>query len=258
MKRTAVLTLLLSLEMPLTAHPARAAQLFYSFYIVGLHTADLLVGVDPPGPTYRASLAFHTTGLADMFSGTRLEETVSGRFDGDTPAPRDFHSEGNLHGQQRLLNMTWREGNPVVTAISPLNAVERDEVPGALSADTIDPLSAIVLLVRVAARTGRCEGAARAFDGRVLQAFESRTAGVEDLPPSSRSSFSGHTLRCDFTERHLAGFRVGNGRDDDLRQHRGSIWLAQIVPATSPLPVRIAIETRWLGQATIYLTSVAP
>jgi hypothetical protein len=56
----------------------------------------------------------------------------------------------------------------------------------------------------------------------------------------------------------LAGYRIGSGRDDDLRIHRGTIWLAQVLPGAQKLPVRASVETRWLGDAMIYLTSASP
>jgi hypothetical protein len=88
--------------------------------------------------------------------------------------------------------------------------------------------------------------------------LEARTVGEEDVPPSSRSSFSGRALRCDFTDQTLAGFRTGSGRDDDLRLHHGTIWLTQVLPDGPRLPVRVSVETRWMGDATIYLTSASP
>ena len=54
------------------------------------------------------------------------------------------------------------------------------------------------------------------------------------------------------------GFRLGSARDDDARERRGTIWLAQVLPKAPRLPVRIAVETRWFGEATIYLTAATP
>jgi hypothetical protein len=91
-----------------------------------------------------------------------------------------------------------------------------------------------------------------------LELFEVKTAGEEELAPSGRSNFRGHALRCDFTDKTLAGFRLGSGREDDARERRGSIWLAGIFGESQRLPVRASIETRLLGDAMLYLTAAAP
>jgi len=258
MTRAALLSLVLCLGYPCATHQARAAQLNYKLYVLGFPVADAVLGIDLATRAYRASLGFRTTGLADLATNGRLQQSASGRFEGDWPAPLEFNSNGSLRGQQRIVDLTWHDGNPIATTITPPNATEREDVPPILRAHTIDPLSMIVQLVALAARTGRCEGAAHGYDGRQLELFEARTAGEEDLPRSPRSSFSGHTLRCDFTDQTLAGFRFGSPPEEKLRMHQGTIWLSQVLPGAPRLPVRASIETRWLGDAMIYLTSVAP
>jgi hypothetical protein len=258
MHRVAPLILLLSLA-PFSPMPkAAAADLNYTLYVVGLPVGDATVSLDLGTSAYRAGLRFHTTGIADMFVGDRVDEHTSGRFESDRPSPVEYFSTGRRHGTDRIVGMTWHDGTPVVTTITPANSTEREDVPAALLAHTVNPLDAIILLLRQVARTGRCEASSRAFDGRRLQLLEARTLGDEDIPPSGRSSFSGRALRCDFTDKTLAGFRLGPGRDDDLRDHHGTVWLAQISPAGQKLPVRASVETRWFGDATIYLTSASP
>jgi hypothetical protein len=258
MKRAAPLILLVCLSVQLAGTAAHAARLNYTLYVLGLPVADAELGVDLSASTYRMTFRFHTTGLVDVVAGDRQDEHTSGRFEGGRPAVLEYGANGHLHGNDRVVGLTWRDGTPIVTTIIPPNEGEREDVPVALRAHTMDPLSAIVLLLHEAAQIGRCEDSARAYDGRRLQVFVSKTAGEEVVPPSSRSSFSGRALRCDFTDQTLAGFRLGSGRDDDLRTHKGTIWLGQILPGGPPLPVRAAVETRWMGDAMIYLTSASP
>jgi hypothetical protein len=253
MKRAGPLTLLLCIA----ACSAGAAQLNYTLYVVGLPVADASLNVDMSGAVYRGILGFHTIGLTNLVDSGRLEETTTGHFEGDRPVPQVYTSSGYLHGQTRMVDMTWRDGTPVVTAITPPNATEREDVPEALRAGTVDPISLIVLLIHLADQTGRCDGTARGYDGRDLQVFNVRTMGQENLPSSIRSSFSGHAERCDFVSQTVAGFRLNSG-DQDRRPHRGTIWLAHVLPGNPPLPVRASVETRWFGSAMIYLTSVSP
>ena len=258
MKPATLLILLLCLAWPFAEHRASAAQLDYSLHVVGIPVADAALNIDLTEAGYRALLRFQTTGLASVVDHGNLAETVSGGIKGDRPAPQVFSSNGYLHGQQRVVDMIWQGGEPEVTTIAPPNATERQDVPEALRAGTVDQVSLIVLLAELAEHTGRCEGAARSYDGRDLQLFNVRTAGEDDIPRSSQSSFSGRALRCDFTSQTLAGFRFGPDGEQDHRLRRGTIWLGRILSGGPPLPVRAAVETRWFGAATIYLTSVMP
>jgi hypothetical protein len=237
---------------------ANAAQLSYTLYVLALPLADATLDVDLPSPTYRIGLHFHTTGIANAVAHASLEEGSNGRFVGELPFPVEYHSNGRLRGEDKIVRLNWRDGMPLVAAITPPNDEEREEVPTALRANTIDPLSSLMLLLSRVRQTGRCDASARSYNGRRLQLFSVRTVGNEDIAPSGRSSFSGRGLRCDFSERTLSGFRFGSGREDDARERRGTIWLGTVFPGTSPLPVRVVVETRWFGDATIYLTAATP
>jgi hypothetical protein len=258
MKPATPLILLLCFAPPFAVHRAIAEQLNYTLHVVGIPVADAALNIDLTEAGYHAALRFHTTGLANLLDSGHLEETVSGGLRNDRPAPQVYTSNGFLHGQNRVVDMTWQDGSPLVTAITPPNATEREDVPAALRAGTVDQVSLIVLLLHLADQTGRCEATARSYDGRDLQSFQVRTLGEEELPPSGQSSFSGRALRCEFTSQTLAGFRFGSGGEQDHRPHHGTIWLGRVVSGGPRLPVRAAVETRWFGDATIYLTSVAP
>ena len=258
MIRSALVAVLLYLASPMAVPGAAATEMDYTLYVLGIPVADAVLGFDLAPASYRASLRYHTTGLASVVAGNRLEMHTRGVFDGERPIPREFTSTGTLRGQDRVVGLAWRDGTPIVTALAPPNDAEREDVPALQRARTIDPLSTLVELLRLTARTGRCEGAIPTYDGRRLELFQAHAAGEEDLPPSGRSSFSGHVLRCDFIDRTLAGFRLGADHDDDSKERRGTVWLAQVVSGLPRLPVRASVDMRWLGKAMIYLTSLAP
>ena len=257
MKSAAPLILLLCLTSVFAGHRAIAEQLNYTMHVLGIPLADATLNIDMTEAGYRSRLHFHTRGLAALVDSGRVDQTVSGTISNERPVPQVYSSMGYLHGQNRVVDMIWQSGTPMVTAISPPNAAEREDVPVALRAGTVDPNSLIVLLLHLAERTGRCEDAARSYDGHELQLFRIRTAGEEEIPASSQSNYSGRALRCDFTRQVLAGYRFGSAGEQDRRLRRGTIWLARVAGSGPPLPVRAAFETRWFGDATIYLTSVA-
>ncbi len=82
--------------------------------------------------------------------------------------------------------------------------------------------------------------------------------GEELLEPTDRSSFGGKALHCDFSGRMVAGFWLGDDRERDRQPLHGSARLAPVVSGGPRLPVRMSFETRWFGDATMYLTSIGP
>ena len=126
-------------------------------------------------------------------------------------------------------------------------------MPPAQQVDTMDSLSALALLMRHVQATGRCEARVMTFDGRRLAEVSAHTVGEEVLQPSSRRSFHGPTLRCDFEGRQLGGFLRDADQEQLRRPQHGSAWLAPIGPGGLRVPVEITFGTRWFGDATMYL-----
>ena len=254
-RRIACLLGLLGAYGPVDAsHAAEAVQVGYDLYAAGMNAARIRVGfhIEPRG--YRANLAYRTTGVVGFFFRGQQQTSVEGEWAADLALPRRFFSEGVSSGTERLTDIEYNNRTPLVRHLMPPNEIEREVVPPELQANTIDTLSAVIGLVRASARTGRCEGQARTYDGRRAATIEVRTVGHEILPDTARSPFSGVALRCDFESRMEAGFYHG----DTIRKPlAGTIWLAQVVPGAPHLPVRLTVETRWFGAANVYLTSAA-
>jgi hypothetical protein len=113
---------------------------------------------------------------------------------------------------------------------------------------TLDALSALLRLSRVVAATGRCEAEASVYDGRRRVDYVMRTAGREFLPPRrDGSAWAGEALRCVFEGRQVAGFFRDQARQERGRPTQGEAWVAPLVPGGPHVPVRLEMETRWLG-----------
>ncbi len=239
---------------PAAAQPAHQ-QLTYSAYADGLNVMDVEADVAVSQDNYRLKVSYHITGLIGVFVNAESTTTVDGRFQGDTPVPRELFSAGRLRGRQRVTQIDWQNGRPIVSQLVPPVEAERDPVPADEQAHTVDTLSAMASLLHQVALSGRCEGALTTFDGRRLSSIEAHTVGEEVLPKTERSSFEGPALRCDFEGRQLAGFV----RDEDInvlkRPQHGSAWFASLAPGEPPVPVRIAFQTRVMGPTTMYLTA---
>jgi hypothetical protein len=251
---------LLAFMLPCAAFAQAPVSLHasYNTYAAGLHVAEIESGFSFGPRTYQMSLGFHTTGMIGFFFSGHQFDVVSGSWQGVQAIPSRFVGEGSWHGSDRLAEIEYRQGQPIVRQLIPPNAAEREVVPETLQANTVDTLSALAGLIRVVEATGRCETTARTFDGRRTVEIEAHTVAEETLEPTNRSSFAGKALRCDFSGRMLAGFKFGDDRARDGKPMHGSAWLAPVVAGGPSLPVRMMFETRWFGDATMYLTGIGP
>lgn len=238
-------------------HPA-SLQLSYETYAAGLHVAGVETELHLGPAKYRMDLKYHTTGLVGALFHGHQSDRVDGVWRGGRAVPSHFRGEGWWRGIDRLTEIEYLNGRPMVRDLIPPNAEEREEVPEKIRENTVDTLTALVQLLRAVADTGRCELTVRTFDGRRATEIEAHTVGQETLEPTSRSSFSGRALHCDFSGRLLAGFKHGDTKETESKPLHGSAWLAPVAAGGPALPVRMAFETRWFGDATMYLTTIGP
>ena len=236
------------------AQPAPAQQLTYAAYADGLDVMDMAASLTIAPDRYWLKLSFHLTGLLGALVSMQSTTTVDGRFHGDAPEPRESFSTGRFRGQDRVTQLDWQNGRPVVSQLVPPVEPERDPVPADEQAHTVDTLSAMASLLHQVGASGHCDGTMITFDGRRLSSLAAHTVGEEVLPKTGRSVFAGPALRCDIEGRQLAGFFHDSDTVALHRPQHGSAWFASLEPGAPPVPVKIMLQTYGLGQATIYLT----
>ena len=242
-------------QIPQSQVPA-SLHASYDAYAAGIPVAEAEAGFSFEAQTYQMKLGYHTTGMVGLFFRGHQLDLVDGSWHGTQAIPSGFVGAGFWRGKDRHVQIDYQHGKPIVRVLVPPNAEEREPVAESLQADTIDSLSALAGLIHAVGQTGRCETTVHTFDGRRAIEIQAHTVGEEMLEPTSRSSFSGKTLRCDFAGRMLAGFKFGADRAHDSIPMHGSAWLAPMSAGGPALPVRIAFETRWFGDAVMYLTGV--
>jgi hypothetical protein len=256
MIRAVAVSLALLLPQLAQAQERAPVQLSFSVYAAGLNVLDIQSGVDLRDSGYRVDLSYRTVGLFGLLFHNEIHSNVQGMWAGSGLMPLRFSSWGTLRGQPRRTVIDYLRGQPVVRVLEPAAEADRDPVPAGMQHDTIDALSAMVLMVRQVATTGNCDGHATTFDGQRLVDITSHTIGDEVLENDGRSAFSGLALRCDVEGRQLAGF-LHDESDDSLHQVRhNTAWLARLVPGGPKLPVRVMFDTHYFGKGTAYLTEV--
>ncbi len=238
------------------AQSSTPVQSHYELYAAGLHVADVQTDFVLGPETYQMHMAYHTTGLASLFAHGNNDSVVSGTWHGNSAAPQRLLAEGALKGDPRLTDIDFNGGMPVVRRLLPADADERQPVPVALKNGSVDTLSAMADLMRMVAQTGACDLTLRTYDGHRILRFDAQTVEHELLTPYRGSEFNGSALRCDFTATPIAGAKVDE--EADARIFRGSVWLASPFAAAPTMPVRMAFETRWFGDAVLYLIKAEP
>ncbi len=250
-RSTMVAALLLS---GLAARPAAAGEvhIHYTVYAAGLAVAAVEADWDILPAAYKIHTSFHTIGALAIAASGKGESTAEGAFNAGRPQPHRFFSQGTFRGEQRVIQIDYPGREPHIRQMVPPQEEERDPVPPAQQAGTVDGLSAVVVLMRQVNATGRCDGRVETYDGRRLSEVAAQTGPVQQLEATSRSSYNGPALRCDLEGRMTAGFV----RDQDqtrLRQPtRATAWFAALTPGGEQVPVRIEIQTRLFSPIMIY------
>lgn len=259
MRRTqAALLPLLILAPGVADAQVTQVNLTYDTYAASLEVMQMHVFFGLGPWNYRINLDYRTTGLVGFFYRGHQVNTVRGVWNDEHAAPLEFFGNGVWHGQQRRTLIDYQDGQPIVKDLEPPQASEREPVPANMEHDTMDTLSALAQLMRNVELRHTCDTTVHTFDGRRVLEIVARNGGTDSLEATSRSSFSGPTMRCDFEGSEIAGFLIGDDDPDHRKPLHGSAWLAPVTPEAAPLPVRISFQTRWFGMATMYLTSATP
>lgn len=229
----------------------------YSVYIGGIDfaTADTRMALGPTA--YQLDIRYRTTGVLGVVYPGQQQNAVFGAWDATRPAPQRYQGMGLWRGKDYVAQIDYEGGRPEVRTLLPPPDGDREPVPDQMRTGAIDTLSALAGLIGQIGRDGRCDSVARLFDGRRATVVTASTRGEEALERTTRSSYNGQALRCDFEARVVAGFRKSDDADDRARPYTGSAWFARAMPGAFPVPVRITFETRRLGTARMYMTTVA-
>ena len=168
---------------------------------------------------------------------------VIGGFGAGRPVPRQLFSTGHIRGVLQRHATGVRGGQPhAVQLVPPIAEDNRDPVPVADQADTVDSLSAMAQLMHDIAATGHCDGTLKTFDGRRLADLTAHTVGMETLAPTGRSSFSGPALRCDFIGHQLGGWVHDVDRAELQRPQYGSALVRQRAAGRAADPGAVRVQ----------------
>ncbi len=256
----------------LAAAPARAElgpkpgdwSLGYAVYVGGVHVLDATAHVGLGSSDYRIGLAAATEGFlgrvaswkADVASHGVLEPGAAGPL-----RPNLFRSHGAWQDKPRNTVVEYTaDGLPKVTVADPPPEKDREPVPENLRPNTVDPMSAVVVVLQAVAQGQGCKATVPVYDGRQRYDLSFTPKGTEDIAKSDLSVFAGPAQACGLDFKPVAGRwkedRARRDRDEEGRRRNPrdvTLWVAPAQADRPPLPVRLESDSP-LGKVVVHLS----
>lgn len=258
MIRIAILAAALSVLWPLSASQGRPAFVPAPAFVPGTLELEyeITVGVFVLARTrFRLALDAETFdfkvtvepgGIPSVFTSFKLKSRANGLKTGALIAPQRYRSEylkqGKLHRSVKI-DYGGDHMSQVVTDPTPKED-KRPPLTDPLTAGTLDPLSAALVLLQTVAESGRCQGARQVYDGR-------RLFRVQVQEPTGLIHIAGQPVGPDGLQKskmlcHVAISRVAGFREKEIvRQTYPELLLAElapVVPGAPWVPMRITVE----------------
>lgn len=188
-----------------SAYARHQTEAAYRIYIHGFNVAHVSVKYRLTPMHYNISTDVDASGLISLFLRMKIRSAAEGSFSSHWVEPLRFESSGHSRGAERHILLTYHDGQPEITDLTP-KEFDRETVPQQKLDGTLDTLSAVAMLQHRMLTTQTCNGAANVFDGLRLTALQVRGPNIANVPTGNRQKFTGKVLRCDFTGRQIAGF----------------------------------------------------
>jgi len=231
----------------------------YDVYLGGFHARSFQAQVSLGKEAYQARVRSNgDDGLLAKWFDFAMEAEADGRTGKAGLLPRRFHVANTwFGGGQRRVEIAYAtDGAAEVRVEPPPEEDDRDAVPLTQRRGTLDPISAILMLVWQLAENSRCDGEVAVFDGRRRYDVTTQGLGGTRLEASDSAPYSGPAVVCRVTFRPIAGF-WRNARRDGSKSPEIDVFLAPGTDLTPPLPVRLHAKNRF-GALRIHLVAARP
>lgn len=224
----------------------------------GARIVELTLEFSVTGEQYRISSRQASVGIVRWVFPFESRTDVAGRFLAAATEPSSYRVKGEFRGKARSVEMDYRDGELVRSQIVPDNAEdERDEVTAEQRAGAIDPVSAVMAVIRQMNEGRGCEARLPVFDGRMRYDIVFKDAGPREVPREGSSVFAGTAEVCEFAWVPIAGrsrkATANRKPEDDKRS--GRAFMAPLGSGQVVAPARIEFET-WFGTVVGHLRDV--
>jgi hypothetical protein len=241
------LAALLLLATP--AHAERFALEYEGawFGVASLGTARLDMAIGDA--QYDATATIRSGGLLRLFEKTDLVAAATGAVTPQGLAWRRYDLDHSYSKKRRVTSMRLGEDSAFRALITPTYRLWG--TPPASEDDkraSRDPLSSLVAMATDVAKSQRCEGAYKTFDGRFRYDLV-LTGGSRGRYDGG--GYEGPVLKCTMRYVQVAGYDLRN-ENERRRLPEGDIWFALVPDSNVAPPVRVSMPAP-VGRATISL-----
>lgn len=194
----------------------------YAVHALGLKVGELVLSGTLEARRYTASSQFRTTGLAGAVARVRFVLRASGQRQGAHFLPESYQEDMNTGRRESQARLSYAEGI-ARTSLSGQSEIDEEARRGA-----VDPMTAMLMLLRDRQSDGLCDLRQRIFDGTRLS----------ELRLTARRQ-SGDAVICSGSYRRLAGYSA----EELQRRHEFPLQVHYLPEAGAMRAQRIRVET---------------
>lgn len=257
----AALVVLMAIASPRPAMSSEGVALGYEGYLGGLHMMTAEVDLARADKNYKMVTRATGRGLVGLLFSWKTNAFTEGavRPDGSL-VPRWHERDISQRGKRpKAIQIEYREdGVPLVARMRvgrEANFKEFEDRRG-----TVDPMSAVAVIVDQMAAGQPCTGSFQVFDGKLRYDVTASMGEPKRLKGNKYMMYKGNAERCDLLLEAVDGFDdeelKGNPRDSANVEEEDSIvltmWFAVPAEGVQSVPVLASADTSY-GGLRVYL-----
>jgi hypothetical protein len=192
-----------------TAAPSSQLQMAMTLYAAGITLGKVDMDATIRNGQYHVVSNLSTSGVVNAFWQSEIQATSSGKITASGIEPTLYDSFDTNHASKKQeVSLSYEDGNPPRLYAEPAYKTTGYEVPAEQQKNTLDPLSAIMLLTSGVAVSAAdpCTVVDPVFDGR--RRYNIELSKIKDTTINMDNGlYKGHVALCGVRYRQLAGFK---------------------------------------------------
>jgi hypothetical protein len=233
---------------PLTLH--------YEVSASGIEVLTIDFRVTENGGGYDLAGFIRTAGVLRLVSSYSMRLESRGAIAAEELRPRLHEMASGTRGRaERSQHLDYTADGAIRAELRPPEDPDKPAPTAEQIVGTVDPLTALLRVSHVIARTGRCAARIAVYDGRRRYDMVLSDDGSERLGPSAGYAYAGMVQRCTGDIIKIAGFSFD--RDYMPHANHGQVWMAAPRPGSPPLPIRLDFSSDF-GTVSVRLARIEP
>src|SRR5690348_5451615 len=226
-------------------------SLRYDVYARGLPFLGLDFRLHESAVAYEVSGTVRAQGVLGAVSDFTLHTESRGTITAEKLRPSMHDNASRARRKERRAHLEFRRDGSVIAALTPADDPDHRLPTAEQVVGSVDPLTAILTIGDVVARSGSCQAKVAVYDGR--RRYDLVLS--DDGPARAEHGQSAELRRCALDLVKLAGFTSDRNRPP--RIEHGKVWIMPPLRAgMPPLPARIEFHSDW-GPITVQVAPTA-